>query len=260
MHIVSSNDKHQANYNDFVKAQVLNDLEILYIILEFIKNLQFLQNLSTEFKINFNNISDIITDNRLKSEYFKNNCIVNDFQKNPSFKINSSFFKDKNSIAMIEKVMENIFIKLKKLDLPFNDQYLILNIFKYLTFILSENCEIFEFSYAKYLFKLLKYTYISKELARAKYYCICLEKISKKIKNPGAFFVWKAKIEFKSGNYMEAIKVLSKTNKANIKCRLKLFKYYLKSGFYSKQHVITIFHGFLKESKLNIIFKLVFSF
>ena len=143
--------------------------------------------------------------------------------------------------------MDNIYKKLKKLDLPFNDQYLNLNIFKYMTFLLSENCEVFEFSYAKYLYKLMKYSYISKELSRARHYCSLLENLKEKLKNPGIFLLWKAKIQFISGNYMEAIKVLKNCNKSMIKCRLKLFKYYLKSEFHSKNSVINMFQSFLKE-------------
>ena len=248
MHIVSSNDQNQANYNDFVKTQIVNDLEILYFFLESIITFQFIQNISGEINkmLTVDGIFEIISNHHLKQQHF-NNLISNSCKKSID-KIPLILSKDKSEMMTIIKVMENIFKKIKNLDLPFNDQFLNLNIFKYMNFLLAENCEIFDFSYAKYLFKLLKYSYVSKELPKAKHYCKCLEKIHEKLKNPGNFLLWKAKIEFKSGNYMEAIKVLtSKNSKIMIKCRLKLFKYYLKSEFYSKNYVIMTFQGFLKE-------------
>jgi len=190
-------------------------------------------------------VSDILCNIPTKREYF--NKLIKNSSKRTFFKIPIIFNKDKISMLPIKKVMDNIYKKLKKLDLPFNEQYLNLNIFKYMTFLLAETCEIFEFSYAKYLFKLMKYSYISKELPRARHYCLLLEKFKEKLKNPTIFSLWKAKIQFISGNYMEAIKVLKNSNKTMIKCRLKLFKYYLKSEFYSKNSVISMFQGFLKE-------------
>lgn len=223
---------------------MLIDLETLYVMLEYLVNIQFLTNCSSEINIFFERIVEIISSRQLKTEYFSK--LINPSSKKCYYKIPIVLNKEP-ATQTVQKIMENIFKKLKKLDLPFNDQYLILNIFKYLSYLLSEVCEIFAFSYAKYLFKLLKYSYISKELARAKHYCKCLERFKEKLKHPGSFSLWKAKIEFKSGNYMEAIKVLKNTQKILVLCRLKLFKYYLRSEFYSKNYVIMMFQGFLKE-------------
>lgn len=185
-----------------------------------------------------------ILNNNIKIEEFN----IENMENDENFKIdNKKTFQNlgNNENVYVMKILENIYRRVKNMDLPFDDYFNNLNIFKYLTYLLSKNCPQFQFSYAKYLFRLLKYCYISKELQKSKIYCEKLEVFREKLKNTEKFSLWKAKLYFRLGDYMEAIRVLKLFNTTN--CKLKMFKYYLKSEFYSKTYVINHFYVFLSE-------------
>lgn len=229
------------------KAHLLNDIEILYFFLSCLCSLKFI-----EYEIP-DKIYYCLTHEKEAHKLILNRSEINaelseilsDESEIVSNRVLSTAIDCEELLSMpAMKIICNIYLRLKSMDLPFEDQYNNLNIFKYLMYLFSETSENFEYFYAKYLFRLMKYCYSAKELLKAKNFCMKLEKFKGKIKNVDKFVMWKAKVYFRLGDYMQAIKVLRVQKEKS--CKLKMFKYYLKSDFYSKNYVINLFQDFLK--------------